>query len=516
MGPSAGGLTCSLALVRLLSTITDTLSATPWPNPAVSTPAATLNVGEGPLSVAGFEVSSCAAPALLSFEAPDKDKSGPLACERLSAAPAPAPAALETACAMLAAVAAVTADDVAADVAADACAKAAAGTPAGASGAAATPCGPASGSVESAALEVGSGIGALPCTIAAAMTACAGAAVALSVGSFTALLDVCDETDVWDEAGAIAPRLGSPSLGLASRALPWGAAGMRLDVAVDTGDPMVGACGTLKPGPGAAGLLTALPGAAPLPAAGALLPVTSAPPPGAETDAAARLRLGANAPVPPALAGRVGAAGIVLGAAPGAPPGEPVVAPAAPAAWAAAKSSAFTAGRGAKGSAGKDAGTGGGGLPGTGNALPLEEAFCSLLTALLRTGLPPASRRAPAKSWLATRAGGDAADAGVLSCAASSPLGAGEISGIAFIPLKLQATCQSGDSKHAYGVVVPDFAGLSAGDTLDEVCPSPIRLRPRLPRCWGLNRTATHVSSSPIVLSSSRTDGNAVSNLRQY
>jgi hypothetical protein len=63
-------------------------------------------------------------------------------------------------------------------------------------------------------------------------------------------------------------------------------------------------------------------------------------------------------------------------------------------------------------------------LPGNGNALPLEIASCCLPTALLRAGLPPASRSAPAKSWLAPRDGGDAADAGALSCAASAPLGA--------------------------------------------------------------------------------------------
>src|SRR5258708_17164409 len=105
IGPSAGGLTCSLALVRLPSIITDTLSATPCPNPAVSTPAATFNVGVGLLSADVFEVSSCAAPALPSFDAPDKEKSGLLACARLS--PPPAPAGLEASCAILPAVAAV-------------------------------------------------------------------------------------------------------------------------------------------------------------------------------------------------------------------------------------------------------------------------------------------------------------------------------------------------------------------------------------------------------------------------
>src|ERR1700729_1769747 len=106
MGPSAGGLTCSLALVRLLSIISDTRSATPCPNCAVSTPAATLNVGIGTLSVDVFELSNCAAPTLPSFDPPDNVESGPLLRERLSAAPAPAPAEAESACAMEATVAA--------------------------------------------------------------------------------------------------------------------------------------------------------------------------------------------------------------------------------------------------------------------------------------------------------------------------------------------------------------------------------------------------------------------------
>lgn len=332
MGPSAGGLTCSLALVRLPSIITDTLSATPCPNPAVSTPAATLNVGEGLLSVGVFEVSSCAAPALPSFDAPAKDKSGLLACERLSAVPAPA--ALETSCAILPAVAAVTA----ADVAVAACAKAAAGAPAGASLAAATPC-----STVSAEGPL------VPCTIAAAMTACTGAAVAagpLSVGSITPLLGV------WDEAGAIAPWLCSPSPDLAPGALPWAAAGVAFDVAADASVRILGASGILKPEPGTAGLLAALPGALPLPAG------PGAMPPGAETTAAARSKLGAKAAVLPALAGRVGAAGIALGFAPAAPAGGPAMAPAA---CAVAKSSVFMAGGKPKGvSAGGDTGAGGG------------------------------------------------------------------------------------------------------------------------------------------------------------
>jgi hypothetical protein len=107
MGPSAGGLTCNLALVKLLSIISDTRSATPCPNSAVSTPAATFNVGGGDTSVAVLDVSSCAAPAVPSFEAEIEESESPRAC--LSAAPAPAPAEAETACAMSNAVAALTA-----------------------------------------------------------------------------------------------------------------------------------------------------------------------------------------------------------------------------------------------------------------------------------------------------------------------------------------------------------------------------------------------------------------------
>ena len=340
MGPSAGGLTCSLALVRLPSIITDTLSATPCPNPAVSTPAATLNIGKGPLSVVVFEVSSCAAPVLPSFDAPDKDKSGLLACERLSTAPASA--ALETSCAILPAVAAVTA----ADVAAAACAKAAAGPPAAASFAAATPCSTVSAPAESIEDEEISGEGALvPCTIAAAMTAWPGAAVAagpLSVGSFAAL------ASVWGNAGAVALRFAAPSLAWGSRALPWAAADMRVpaDGAAEIGAAEVGAadvvaaevaaadasvrilaaCATLEPELGTATELAALPRAS------ALAAEAGASPPGTESAAAASSNLGANAAAPPAVPGRLGAARIAPGSAPAAPLGESVMAPAASAA----------------------------------------------------------------------------------------------------------------------------------------------------------------------------------------
>jgi hypothetical protein len=349
MGPSAGGLTCSFALVRLPSIITDTLSATPCPNPGVSTPAAILNVGAGLPSVGVFEVISCAAPALPSFEAADKDRSGLVVCERLSAAPAPA--ALETSCAILPAVAAVTAAEVAADVAADACAKAA-GAPTGASCAAETPCS-TSPPLEDDEIE-----GALvPCTIAAATTAGAGAAGAAVAAAPFGAPSIAVLLGVWDEAGAIAPWLRNPSPGLAPGAVPWGAAemGVPADVAADASVRILDACGTLEPEPGTAGLLAALPGAL------ALAAEAGATPPGAETSPAARSKLGASAAVLPALAGRVGAAGIALGFAPAAPAGGPAMAPAASATCAAAKRSVFTAGGDPKAvSAGGDAGTGGG------------------------------------------------------------------------------------------------------------------------------------------------------------
>ena len=86
----------------------ETRPSTPCPNCAVSTPAATLKVGEGAVSVDVFEVSNCAAPALPSFDAPASVASGLLACERLSVAPA---AASESTCVTDAAAAAVAAAD---------------------------------------------------------------------------------------------------------------------------------------------------------------------------------------------------------------------------------------------------------------------------------------------------------------------------------------------------------------------------------------------------------------------
>ena len=120
MGPSVGGLTCSLALVRLLSTINDTRSATPCPNSGESTPGATFKVAVEGASVEaeGPELSHCAAPAVPSFDVPDKDKSAALPCVCRSVAPALAVA--EIACATDAAVAAVTAELVARSADADA------------------------------------------------------------------------------------------------------------------------------------------------------------------------------------------------------------------------------------------------------------------------------------------------------------------------------------------------------------------------------------------------------------
>lgn len=137
MGPSAGGLTCNLALVRLLSIISDTRSATPCPNSAVSTPGETFNVGGGDASAAALDVINCAAPAVPSFDIPVKEESAPLPRECLSAAPAPAEA--ETAWAMDNAVAARTA----AAMVADECVAAAATAGAGAALDLETPCGAA-------------------------------------------------------------------------------------------------------------------------------------------------------------------------------------------------------------------------------------------------------------------------------------------------------------------------------------------------------------------------------------
>src|ERR1700690_1076769 len=165
MGPSAGGLTCSLALVRLLSTIKETRSATPCPNSGESTPGATFKVAveEASVEAEGAELSNCAAPAAPSFDVPDKEKAVPLPCACRSAVPAPAVA--EIACAMDAAVAAVTAELVApvADAAAASASK---------------PCGPpapgaapVSADAEPLAMKAGSAGALIPWVMAAAMAA---------------------------------------------------------------------------------------------------------------------------------------------------------------------------------------------------------------------------------------------------------------------------------------------------------------------------------------------------------
>ena len=189
MGPSAGGLTCNLALVRLLSIIIETRSATPCPNSAVSTPAGTFNVGGGDASVAALDVINCAAPAVPSFDIPVREESAPLPGKCLSAAPAPAEP--ETAWAMDNAVAARTA----AAMVADECAAAAATAVAGVAPELKTPCGaaPVSGVAKSSAGGADCVVGALvPCAMAAAMRACAAAPV--SAG------------DAAPSAGAVLPR----------------------------------------------------------------------------------------------------------------------------------------------------------------------------------------------------------------------------------------------------------------------------------------------------------------------
>jgi hypothetical protein len=85
---------------------------------------------------------------------------------------------------------------------------------------------------------------------------------------------------------------------------------------------------------------------------------------------------------------------------------------------------------------------GGGRLPGGGNCPPLESASRGLLVVFLRAGLPPASFSAPAKSRLLAWDAWEPADAGALSCMASLLRCDWETGGVAFIPVKLQATCQ--------------------------------------------------------------------------
>jgi len=232
MGPSAGGLTCNLALVRLLSIISDTRSATPCPNSAVSTPAATFNVGGGAASVGALDVSNCAAPAVPSFDVPVREESGPLPRKCLSAAPAPAEA--ETAWAMDNAVAARTA----AAMVTDECVAAAATAVAGAALDPKTPGGaaPVSGVVKSSAGGADCVVGALvACAMAAAMRACAAAPVSAGdeapsgvLPRAAALLSFKVGADVAAAMFALlaAPPIGVvPVVGLAARALD--AAGTR-------------------------------------------------------------------------------------------------------------------------------------------------------------------------------------------------------------------------------------------------------------------------------------------------
>jgi hypothetical protein len=180
IGPSAGGFTCSLALVKLPSTIIDTRSATPCPKSDESTAAPTLKVGVGPgaASLTAFELSSCAAPAL---------PSELLSRECLSVGPDSAVA--ETARTMDAAVAAVTEADVGAAAWAGV-----AGRGDGASLAAATPgrVTPISGVARASVAAEESGDGALvPCARAAAIAACATASASAALGALLVAGTVC-------------------------------------------------------------------------------------------------------------------------------------------------------------------------------------------------------------------------------------------------------------------------------------------------------------------------------------
>jgi trimeric autotransporter adhesin len=226
MGPSAGGLTCNLALVRLLSIISDTRSATPCPNSAVSTPAETFNVGGGDASAAALDVINCAAPAAPSFDMPVKEESGPLPRECLSAAPASAEA--ETAWAMDNAAAARTA----AAMVADEFFAAAATAGAGAALDPKTPCGAAlvSGVVKSSTGGEDCVVGALvPCASAAAMMACAAAPVSAgdepSLGVVLPGAAVLPSLELGADVAAamlalraVASMGAAPSVGLAARA----------------------------------------------------------------------------------------------------------------------------------------------------------------------------------------------------------------------------------------------------------------------------------------------------------
>jgi hypothetical protein len=346
MGPSAGGLTCSLALVTLPSIISDTRSATPCPNCAVSTPAATLKVGVGTLSFDVFDVSSCAAPTLPSFVAPESE-SGLLPCERLSAALALT--AGGTACATEAAAAAVTAADIAAT---DACANAAAAAPAAAAPAAgplraAAPDGRSPSEVANSSAKAESGVGALvPCATAAAMAACTAASVPAAAGplleveSFSVVesLSVAFPEDGVELADASVPWFAVAPLDVA--ALPAATAGTVTVVGV--GVPGAAGVRMLGPEAGTVGTL----------AAGGIVASTPAAEAGGIARAAVAARAGgaaaagggveANAGVgtggaavsifsavkivvaPLVVGGVVDAAAAPLGAGPCTPPGEPL------------------------------------------------------------------------------------------------------------------------------------------------------------------------------------------------
>ena len=431
MGPRAGGFTCSLALVRLPSIISDTRSATPCENCAVSTPAATLNVGVGALSVEVLEVSSCAAPTLPSFDTPESVESGLLPCVRLSAAPVLA--AAETTCAADAVAAAVIAADIAA---AEACAKAAAGMPsAGATAAApltaAAPDGRSLSPADNSSAKAASGAGAfVPCAIAAAMAAWTAASVpAAAVGPLfevESLVAPASAEDGAELTEAVVARFVAGSLGFAGTVAPVGdpgAASVR----------KLAACGMVGPDPAVA-------------SAPAVAGKSAEAGAAAGAGGPARLSAVKGVVMPLALAAAatavdaVDAAAIALGAGPCTLPDEALATAAASAATA-AEASAFAGGGGVTAT--------GGGLPGAGNELPPALEPCCLLAAFLRTGLSPASLRAVAKSWLPGRLLADAAEAGASGWTASLEGCACNTGGAAFIPPEIASDVPTPSARQA-------------------------------------------------------------------
>lgn len=204
-----------------------------------------MNVGVGALSLAVFEVNSCAAPALPSFDAPASVGSGPLPCERLSVALALA--AAETACATEAAVAAVTAADIAA---ADCCAKAAAAAPVAGPLTAAAPGGRSVSEVDKSSVAAESALGALaPCVIAAAMRACAAASVPAAAG---ALLRVESPGALPEDGAALAAAVVA---GFAMASLGFAATVPAVDVSAVASVRKPAGCGRLRPEPAALGPL---------------------------------------------------------------------------------------------------------------------------------------------------------------------------------------------------------------------------------------------------------------------